>query len=125
MERAEGDMSPVGPRPLPRVYLCFDATRATRECPCAGFAIVLGLGSALSRILAEWHCVTTHPEGEHAAVAGAIRSLAEDLGELDRRRSPAALLYQAESDEARVNYSMVRYLEFARDPRPAGESAAR
>jgi glycosyltransferase involved in cell wall biosynthesis len=95
------------------------------EYLCAGLPIVSGPAGALSRLLAEWRCGVTYPEGDHVALAGAIRSLAEDRGRLDRMRAQAALLYQAEFDAARVYDSMVRHLEYARDSYPVGESAAR
>jgi glycosyltransferase involved in cell wall biosynthesis len=91
----------------------------------AGLPIVSGLGGALSRLLAEWRCGVTYPEGNHVALAGAIRSLAEDRGKLDRMRAQAALLYQTEFDAARVYDSMVRHLEYVRDSYRIGESAAR
>jgi glycosyltransferase involved in cell wall biosynthesis len=78
----------------------------------AGLPIVSGLGGALSRLLAEWRCGVTYPEGDHVALAGAIRRLAEDSGRLERMRAQAALLYQTEFDAARVYDSMVRHVEY-------------
>ena len=79
----------------------------------AGLPIVSGLGGALSRLLADWRCGVTYPEGDHAALAGVIRNLAEDRAKLDRMRVQASLLYQTEFDATRVYDSMVRHIEYA------------
>jgi glycosyltransferase involved in cell wall biosynthesis len=77
----------------------------------AGLPIVSGLGGALSRLLAEWHCGVTYPEGDHVALAREIQSLAEDRAKLDRMRARAALLYRTEFDATQVYESMVRHIE--------------
>ena len=77
----------------------------------AGLPIVSGLGGALSRLLAEWRCGVTYPEGDHVALAGAIRSLAEDRAKLDRMSVQSLLLYQTEFDATQVYDSMVRHIE--------------
>jgi glycosyltransferase involved in cell wall biosynthesis len=77
----------------------------------AGLPIVSGLGGALSRLLAEWQCGVTYPEGDHAALAGVIRNLAEDRAKLDRMRGQSALLYRSKFDPAKVYASMVSHIE--------------
>jgi len=93
----------------------------------AGLPIVSGLGGALSRLLGEWRCGITYPEGDREALVGAIRSLAEDRGKLDRMRAQAALLYRSQFEASRVYESMVRHVEnVARaGPRNAESSGSR
>ncbi len=119
-------MASVGLTPYTNTFsfLMSYPTKAV-EYLSAGLPIVSGLGGALSRLLAEWRCGVTYPEGDHIALAGAIRSLAEDRGMLDRMRAQAALLYQTEFDATRVYDGMVRHIEYVRDCHRVGESAAR
>jgi glycosyltransferase involved in cell wall biosynthesis len=119
-------MASVGLTPYTNTFsfLMSYPTKAV-EYLSAGLPIVSGLGGALSRLLTEWRCGVTYPEGDHLALAGAIRSLAEDRGKLDRMRAQAALLYQTEFDAARVYDGMVRHIEYVRDCYRGGESAAR
>lgn len=83
----------------------------TAEYLSAGLPIVSGIDGALSRLLAEWQCGVTYPEGNHAALAGAVRGLAEDRAGLDRMKAQSALLYRTEFDPAKVYASMVSHIE--------------
>jgi len=106
-------MASVGLTPYTNTFsLLMSYPNKAVEYLSAGLPIVSGLGGALSRLLAEWRCGVTYPEGDYAALVGAIRSLAEDRGKLDRMRAQAALLYQTEFDAARVYDSMVRHVEY-------------
>ena len=81
------------------------------EYLAAGLPIVSGLDGALSRLLADWRCGVTYPEGDHAALALAVRSLAEDRARLDRMKAQSVLLYRANFDPAKVYAGMVSHIE--------------
>lgn len=83
----------------------------TVEYLSAGLPIVSGLGGALSRLLAEWHCGVTYPEGDHVMLAMEIRKLAEDRGKLDRMKTQAAILYRTEFDAKQIYEEMVGHIE--------------